>query len=144
MQLDYPTMTVDEIAALDVDAMAADDCALFLWTTQTFLEDAFAVVRAWGFKKSSVLVWCKAPHGWGPGGAFQSTVEFLIYARKGSPRNRKQVRSQWWQLPRGRHSAKPEYVQDMLEEVFPGPYLELFARRERTNWTVLGNEVETC
>ncbi len=141
MQLDYPTMTIDEIAAMPVSSIAAADAHLFLWTTQTYLRDAFRVIEAWGFKRSCVLVWCKAPHGWGPGGAFQSTIEFVIYARRGKPRHERQLRSQWYEWPRSRHSAKPEAFLDMIEGNFSGPFVELFARRERPGWAVWGNEV---
>lgn len=41
-----------------------------------------------------------------------------------------------------RHSAKPEALQDSLEIMFPkARKLELFARRLRSGWTCLGNEV---
>lgn len=40
-----------------------------------------------------------------------------------------------------KHSAKPEMLQDSLDEMFSGDKLELFARRIRKNWTCLGNEV---
>jgi len=41
-----------------------------------------------------------------------------------------------------RHSAKPEHLQDSLEIMFPNTKkLELFARRLKTGWTCLGNEI---
>jgi N6-adenosine-specific RNA methylase IME4 len=42
-----------------------------------------------------------------------------------------------------KHSAKPEHLQDSLDIMFPDATgkIELFARRERPNWTCLGNEV---
>jgi N6-adenosine-specific RNA methylase IME4 len=41
-----------------------------------------------------------------------------------------------------KHSAKPEHLQDSLEIMFPNTdKLELFARRSRSGWTCLGNEV---
>ena len=44
--------------------------------------------------------------------------------------------------PNFKHSKKPEKLQDSLELMFPsGNYLELFARRERNNWTCLGNQI---
>lgn len=44
--------------------------------------------------------------------------------------------------PNLKHSAKPEDLQDSLEIMFPGAEkLEMFARRERPDWTCLGNEV---
>ena len=47
----------------------------------------------------------------------------------------------WLELRRGKHSQKPEEVADVIEKVSPGPYLELFGRRERKNWTIWGNEI---
>jgi N6-adenosine-specific RNA methylase IME4 len=58
--------------------------------------------------------------------------------RAGSPRP---APSSWFAGPRGAHSQKPEAAQDLIERVSPGPYLELFARRQRPNWDVWGTEV---
>lgn len=42
-----------------------------------------------------------------------------------------------------KHSKKPEILQDRIELMFPGePYLEMFGRRERENWVVVGNEID--
>ncbi len=44
--------------------------------------------------------------------------------------------------PITRHSAKPEEVQDKLEQLYgPVRRLELFARRKRAGWTCIGNEL---
>ena len=51
--------------------------------------------------------------------------------------------SRWHLWPRGKHSAKPEAFQDIVEQVSPGPYLELFARRKRMGWSAWGNEVQS-
>ena len=42
-----------------------------------------------------------------------------------------------------KHSEKPEELQNRLEKIFPSfsKRLELFARRQRTNWTCVGNEL---
>jgi N6-adenosine-specific RNA methylase IME4 len=34
-------MSIDEIKALDVGALAADDCQLYLWTINKYLKEAF-------------------------------------------------------------------------------------------------------
>jgi N6-adenosine-specific RNA methylase IME4 len=139
--LDYPTLTLDEIGALPVVDLAADDAHVFVWTTQRHLEATPGIVRAWGFAPSCTLVWCKAPHGWGPGGVFQSTVEFVVYGRRGSPEPSAQaVDRQWWEWPRGAHSAKPEAFLDLVEAVFPAPRVELFARRARFGWDYWGDQ----
>jgi N6-adenosine-specific RNA methylase IME4 len=135
--LAYNTMTLAEISSLSPDAQA--DAHLFLWTTSRFVTDAYVVARAWGFRPSQLLVWAKEPVGSGPGGVFASTAEFILYARRGAPPAERVSRS-WWVWPRGRHSAKPDAFLDMIERHFPGPYLELFARRARFGWDYYGDE----
>ena len=65
-----------------------------------------------------------------------------INARKGTAPPQKLTRAsgRWHQWPRGRHSEKPEAFLDLVEQVSPGPYLELFARRNRLGWDTWGNE----
>ena len=140
--LQYPTMTIDEIKAMPVSGVADRDAHLYLWTINAHLEAAYAVARAWGFRPATLLTWAKAPMGLGLGGTFCNAAEFCLFARRGTLKALSRVDRTWWQWKRGRHSAKPEAFQDMVETVSPGPYLELFARRPRLNWTVWGNEVE--
>lgn len=143
--LAYPTLSVDEIAALPVGAMADDDCALYLWTINAYVEQAYDVVRAWGFKPSTLHTWCKAPMGGGLGGAHGITSEFFLYARRGSPVERRQTGT-WHQWKRhyvnGKpaHSAKPDAMLDLVEATNDGPYLELFARRARLGWDYWGDQ----
>jgi N6-adenosine-specific RNA methylase IME4 len=40
------------------------------------------------------------------------------------------------------HSKKPDELYPLIEACSPGPYLELFARGARPNWTQWGNQVE--
>jgi N6-adenosine-specific RNA methylase IME4 len=135
MALNYETLSVDEVAAIDVQRFVADDAHLFMWTIQQHLEATFGVVRKWGFSPSCVLTWCKKPRGWAPGGVFQSTTEFVLYARRGRPEpSRQAVDRQWFEWSRGQHSAKPDAFLDLVEAAFPGPYAELFARRARFGW----------
>jgi hypothetical protein len=77
----YSTMTLDEIAALPVTDLSRPGAHLYLWTTNRYLDDAFDVARAWGFDPVTTLVWCKEPHGQGPGGRFAITTEFILFAR---------------------------------------------------------------
>jgi N6-adenosine-specific RNA methylase IME4 len=143
----YGRMSVDEIAALPVGRLAAADAHLYLWTTNGFLRRAYDVVDAWGFKSSTVLTWCKAPMGLGLGGAYTITTEFVLFARRGSLRPLRRWDSTWFQFKRPynhngapAHSAKPEGFLDVVEQVSPGPYVELFARRARFGWDYWGDE----
>jgi len=77
----YSTMTLDAIKAMPVRDLAVPGAHLYLWTTNRYLEDAHDVARAWGFDPVTVLVWCKEPHGLGPGGRFAITTEFVLFCR---------------------------------------------------------------
>jgi N6-adenosine-specific RNA methylase IME4 len=46
----------------------------------------------------------------------------------------------WYEAPRGEHSAKPELFLDLIEQMSPGPYVELFARRNRLGWDTWGDQ----
>ena len=134
----YEMMTVPEICALPVSSLAAKDAHLYLWTTQRYLRDAYDVVKAWGFAPASVLVWVKPPRGFV--GTYACSTEFVLFSRRGSLPAKQKVSRNWWEWSRGEHSAKPEAFLDIVESVSPGPYLELFARRNRFGWDTWGNE----
>lgn len=136
--LPYGTMTVAEIT--DLRPPAATDAHLYLWTTNRYLQDAYSIVEAWGFGKPIVLVWCKPPNQGLFGGQFLSNVEFVLFARRGAVPIADKCGSRWFTWPRGEHSAKPEAFLDLVETVSPGPYLELFARRQRLGWDTWGDE----
>ncbi len=141
--LPYEAMSCAEIEALPVARLAADDCHLFLWTTNRYILSAYAVAEAWGFRPSQLLTWCKPPRGIGPGGLFASSSEFILYSRRGTPQHLKRADSTWWVWPRavnGAHSTKPDAFLDLVESVCPGPYLEMFARRARFGWDYWGDE----
>jgi N6-adenosine-specific RNA methylase IME4 len=139
----YRTMEVHAIAALPIADLAADASHLWLWTTNRFLFDAKAVAEAWGFRYAQLLVWAKTPMGKGPGGAFAQNAEYILFCRRGVLPHREKLDSVWFNWPRtAKHSRKPDAMQELVERVSPGPYLELFARRRRPGWHAWGNEVE--
>ena len=139
--LPYPSMPVDEIAAMPVEELAAKDSNLYLWTTNRYLRQSYSIVEGWGFKPSQMLVWCKPPMGIGPGGAFSSTTEFVLYCRRGKLPYKSRLDTTWWEWSRGGHSVKPREFMDVVEQVSPGPYVELFARQARAGWDAWGNQV---
>jgi N6-adenosine-specific RNA methylase IME4 len=64
----------------------------------------------------------------------------VLFASRGSLPDSGRVDRNWWLWPRSVHSAKPEAFLDIVEQVSPGPYCELFARRDRLGWDTWGNE----
>src|SRR6202790_3986920 len=56
----YPCMDFKQLAAIDVSAAAAKDCALFLWATDPLLPKAVELIQAWGFEfKTVAFYWAK-------------------------------------------------------------------------------------
>jgi N6-adenosine-specific RNA methylase IME4 len=150
-ELGYKTMSVADICALPVRDLAdPDGCHLFLWVTDELLADGVGmqVAKAWGFRRAGPsIVWSKK--NFGLGRFPRPSHEQMLVCRLGSlqftgPYNRGSVYQ--WEQPRashnGRriHSAKPEGSLDLVEAVSPGPFLELFARRNRMGWDTWGNE----
>ena len=143
----YLTMSLGDIQALPVRSLAAKDCRLFLWTTNRHLPFAFDVMAAWGFKYTLALIWRKTgnPSPFAGSGVASIQHELLLVGKRGSPPVLSQLPSSVLDVPAKvfGHSAKPEVFQDYIEAVSPGPYLELFARRQRSGWDVWGNEVDS-
>jgi len=133
----YPTMSTDNIEALQIPS--ADNAVCFLWATNAMLEDALEVMQAWGFNYKTNFVWIKET---GPTIGFYTTSrhELLLIGTRGEG-----------MLPEVRpisvltgevteHSRKPEKVYELIESMYDGPYLELFARNARPGWEAWGNE----
>lgn len=142
--LEYEQMSLDDIKALPVEDRAADDAHLYLWTTNKYVEAAYAVARSWGFKPSVLLVWAKTPRGVGLGDAFRLTTEFFLYARRGSLKEKKICERSWFNWKRGKHSEKPDEFYELVESMTPAKAserLEMFARKKRKGWQVWGSEV---
>jgi N6-adenosine-specific RNA methylase IME4 len=133
-EIPYQAMTVEEIAALPIDRIAAGDSRLFLWTTNRHVEDAFGLVRGWGFVYRQMLIWHKTNASRVGGSVAPNTAEFLIVATRGDPAVLGRAGDSVISIPKTAHSAKPEAFLDLVERVSPGPYAELFARRARFGW----------
>jgi N6-adenosine-specific RNA methylase IME4 len=142
----FDTMPADAIMAVPVQALAAQNCALFLWTTWPTLPQALAVVESWGFTyKTAAFVWVKT---WANGSLHtglgyhtRANSEPVLLATRGSPLRLAMDVRQVLMAPVGPHSAKPDEVACRIGRLYPGPYLELFARHERPGWHTWGNEV---
>jgi N6-adenosine-specific RNA methylase IME4 len=138
----YETMDFDELAALGPDLPAADDSILFLWSTNPKMDQAIALVDAWGFRYRTAMVWIKDSIGLGY--FVRARHEVLLIAKRGSlPLPADNVRpDSVLEAPRREHSQKPEEFYDVIETMYPGlAYVELFARTARPGWVAWGNQV---
>jgi N6-adenosine-specific RNA methylase IME4 len=135
----YETMAVEEIRSIPVEGQAEDDAHLWLWAVNGLMEEAYSVVRAWGFSPITLITWCKTQPG--VGYYFRTNTEQCIFATRGKPMvPESKPMASYFIWPRGAHSSKPDAFYDVVEQVSPGPYLELFARRARFGWDYWGDE----
>jgi N6-adenosine-specific RNA methylase IME4 len=135
----YATMDLHDLLALPVDGMVEPDAHLWVWGTNGFMEEAYRVVRAWGFAPLTVVTWCKRQPG--VGHYLRNNTEHVVLAGRGKPLvPEAKPLATWFIWPRAEHSRKPDGFYDLVEQVSPGPYLELFARRQRLGWDTWGDE----
>ena len=146
----YGTMTVDEIAALPVDRLAAPTAHLYLWVPNALLPEGLQVIAAWGFAYKTNLVWHKLrkdghSDGRGVGFYFRNVTELLLFGVRGrNARTLAPGRSQinYMGSRKREHSKKPDEQYGIIEACSPGPYVELFARGVRPGWETWGNQAD--
>lgn len=144
---DYPSMTIEDIKNLNVPEVTADDAHLYMWVTNSHLPFAFEIIKEWGFEYSTTIVWAKNRMGGGLGGTFKITTEYLIFAKKGKLKSLKINDNTWFNVKRTyengfpKHSKKPTFFYEMIEQTSPGLKLEMFAREKREGWDIWGNEL---
>jgi len=140
--LDYPVMSLDEIAKLPVAEKSADNAHLYLWVTHKYLPAGLGLVEEWGYSYQCLMTWRKnvgiTPFSW------MYDTEHVIFARRGNlPLTQLGLRLSF-DAPVAAHSAKPDVFYDRVTTASPGPRLEMFARRQRDGFTPWGNEVSSA
>jgi len=153
----YPTMRLDEICSLPIGKIVDKNCILFLWATMPCLDQAFEVIKSWGFiYKSCAFVWVKTTSKGiysGLGNWTLGNAELCLLAtHKTFPKRQKPVK-QIIMSPKSRHSEKPREARNRIVEMMgPLSRIELFARKPNgqlfedesfEGWDVWGNEVES-
>lgn len=147
----YSTLDLDAIKRLPVSEIAASTAHLYLWVPNALLQEGLEVMKAWGFKYKSNLVWYKTRKDGGPdrrgvGFYFRNVTEILLFGVRGkNVRTLKPGRSQENIIVKQKreHSRKPDEQYPLIESCSWGPFLELFARGSRPNWICWGNQAET-
>jgi len=144
----YKGMELRDICNLPIQDLADDNCILFLWATMPKLQEAFEVIKAWGFThKTTAFTWIKLnPKSntvfKGVGRWVMGNAELVLLATKGKPKRVSKSVSQIIMAKRGRHSKKPDIVYTKIEELMGKlPRIELFARNKRQGWDAWGNQV---
>jgi N6-adenosine-specific RNA methylase IME4 len=117
------------------------DAVLFLWCTEPMRFAAHAVIEAWGFEHKSAIVWDKVLHNFGHYVSVRH--EHLLICTRGSctPDRPTPMPDSVMTIRRSDvHSEKPREFRAVIEQLYDGPYVELFGRHEVAGWTVFGNQ----
>jgi N6-adenosine-specific RNA methylase IME4 len=138
--LDYQTMTLDEIAALPVRDLADPaGCHVYLWVTHRFLPAGLHLFDLWGVRYQCVMTWVKnvgiTPFSW------MYSTEHVLFGRMGSlPLEKLGMRLDFAAPVQG-HSRKPDIFYERVRQASPGPRIAMFERGQRDGFEVWGDEV---
>ncbi len=137
---DYKTMTIEEITAFPISAIADDDgCHVYLWTTQRYLPHSFEIFKEWGVRYECLLTWVKNV-GFTPF-SFMYSTEHILFGRIGKLDLLKMGKRLDFQAKVQGHSVKPDIFYDLVAEVSPAPRIDVFARKQRDGFKSYGNEI---
>lgn len=146
----YAVMNMQDIKDLPVAELADDNCVLFMWVTMPMLEEAFSVMRAWGFDyKTCAFTWVKQNKKadslfWGMGNWTRANAELCLLGIKGKPKRDDAGVHSVIMSHIEEHSKKPAETRERIEKLLAGGGLnkiELFARQAVDGWDCWGNEV---
>ena len=150
--LTYSTMSLAEIEGVEVPIWAAENALIWLWATNgrsrssglPILQQAFDLMDCWGFRYYTLVTWDKKT-GVCPFGPYQVTTEHCLFGYRGKffiPRAAMGQTKTLFTERSKRHSEKPAALYEYITRHFPGPRLDVFARRRHSGFDGWGNEVE--
>lgn len=138
-KLPYPTMTVEQIAALPIQSLAAENAHLWLWTTDQFLPAGLDLVKTWGFKYMKPVHWIKPS---GCGAWWVSRTQTVLFAYRGKLDMKEKLKPNVLFANAQKHSEKPQCSYELIEAVSHPNRIELFARQPRAGWTSVGDGID--
>ena len=144
----YNVMSLKDICNLPISKIANDTSVLLMWVVDPLLDKAFEVINAWGFKYKTVgFTWAKTnrkSEGYFTGLGYwtRGNPEMCLLATKGKPKRISKSVPQLVVEQRREHSRKPDIMYNHIENLLEGPYIELFARTQRSGWDSWGNQTD--
>lgn len=142
----YPTLTIEELCMMPVRDHVMKNAVLFLWTTVPFSFEKPGpreVMEAWGFDYKTHIAWDKVRHNYGHYVSVRH--ELLLIATRGAclpDRPVPMVDSVQTVCRSDEHSEKPREFRKIIEQLYDGPRVELFARSRHEGWISFGNDAK--
>lgn len=145
--LGYGTMTQAELLNLPVGLWGADDSHLYIWVTNSMMAEGLQLVKGWGFELKTILTWVKGRmengrliQHIGLGHFYRNSTEHILFSVRGKLSMLNHDAPTAFVAERHQHSEKPAAFYDMVQHMSPGPYLDVFARKQRFGWDTWGDE----
>lgn len=143
----YVTQRTGTLTEIPVESWAAPNCAMFMWTVDSHLDQGIDLMKSWGFTfKTIAFVWVKTTKAGQPrmsmGLWTRKMSEVCLIGTRGKPVRKSKGVRQVIMAQRREHSRKPDEIYERIEALVDGPYLEMFARQKRFGWDSWGNEVD--
>ncbi len=144
----YPLMKTKDIVSMPVSSITTTNAHLYLWVTNTYMQDGFQVMKSWGFTYKTMITWVKDRFGLGQ--YFRGQTEHCMFGVKGMipykvEDGKRQQGTTVIHAPRLKHSQKPEAMRELIHKVSDRDgfrKIELFARERAEGWDSWGNEVD--
>jgi len=160
----YPTLSLDELKALPVKSLAAQDCALLLWSTSALTDQAFELAAHWGFQfKGKAFAWSKLNPFWdkpevdprkmrkvqddahwmiGMGRSTRKNTEDCWLFTRGAPKRKDAGVRELIVSAIREHSRKPTEQYERIRRLYGDvPRCELFSRTAQDGFDAWGNDV---
>ncbi len=140
----YQTVPSRLLHRIPLEDWMADTSAMFMWTTDSHIEEALALMKIYGFNYKQMLHWIKIKENRlqvGMGNYMRHVSETCLFGTRGKVKVKRHDVPAVIFAPRTEHSTKPAAIYQLAEYLCEGPYLEMFARERRPGWTSWGNEV---
>lgn len=148
--LDYSTLSEQELSLLPVEKWSKGNCFIFLWVTNSkdrdtqkpIIQLGFELLEHWGFKYNTFITWDKKT-GPCPFSPFQITTEHIIFGYKGTVKYNKEslgkIQTCFTETAKS-HSVKPDYFYYLIDKYFDGDKLDVFARKKRKGFWGWGDQ----
>ncbi len=154
-------LALEQIAAFPLPPLQRD-CVLFMWRVAganeelSLAEAAYRIARIRGFVPRSEIVWRKLSknglpldedpeaatgEAFGLGHYVRNMHEVCLICTRGNPMLKDRAVRSVFSAPLGEHSEKPDAFYNLVERMYDGPSVELFARKRRRGWISYGDEL---
>jgi N6-adenosine-specific RNA methylase IME4 len=143
----YTCIPLDHIYALPIAELLQPDAVVVLWNTQNGNAEGWhsEALRRWGLKPIWTGAWEKLTANglpfFGTGFHARSCAEFYTVGTRGRPQLQAKNIRNFIAAPWRGESVKPDELYRDVEALYPGPYVDLFARRHRDGWDCWGDQL---